>query len=121
MPSRLLDRFFETILVARYETASTRKLQTRFKKTRGKLFTFLEHDNVPWNNNNAEHAVKAFGRGMRDDIDGRTNERGVADYLTLLSIYQTCEYGGVDFLGFLRSGATRLSAYRSQAHPPRTQ
>ena len=23
-----------------------------------KLFTFLNHDNVSWNNNNAEHAVK---------------------------------------------------------------
>ena len=116
-----VDGFFETIVAGRYETASTRKLQTRFKKHRGKLFTFLDHDNVPWNNNNAEHAVKAFGRGMRDDIDGRTNERGIADYLTLLSIYQTCEYRGIDFLGFLRSGATQLSAYQSQARQPRTR
>jgi hypothetical protein len=26
------------------------------------LFTFLDYDNVPWNNNNAEHAVRAFTR-----------------------------------------------------------
>ena len=24
------------------------------------MFTFLDFDDVPWNNNNAEHAVKAF-------------------------------------------------------------
>lgn len=114
-----VERFFETTVAGRYETASTRKFQARFKKYRGKMFTFLEHDNVPWNNNNAEHAVKAFGRGLRDDIDGRTNERGIADYLTLLSIYQTCVYRGMDFLGFLRSGETRLSAFQTQESPPR--
>src|SRR5215831_11045296 len=25
------------------------------------LFTFLDHDGVPWNNNNAEHAIEALG------------------------------------------------------------
>lgn len=49
-----VERFFGTTMAGRYESASTRKFQTRFKKYRGKLFTFLEHDNVPWNNNNAE-------------------------------------------------------------------
>jgi len=33
------------------------------------LFTFLEHDGVPWNNNNAEHAIKAFVR-LRNIIGG---------------------------------------------------
>ena len=103
-----VERFFGATVAGRYETPTTRKFQARFKKYRGKLFTFLDHDNVPWNNNNAEHAVKAFGRGIRDDIGGRTNERGIADYLTLLSIFQTCEYQDIDFLGFLRSGETRL-------------
>lgn len=116
-----VERFFGTTVAGRYEAASTRKFQARFKKYRGKLFTFLDHDNVPWNNNNAEHAVKAFGRGIRDDIGGRTNERGIADYLVLLSICQTCEYRGIDFLGFLRSGETRLSGYQSQARRPRTR
>jgi hypothetical protein len=25
-----------------------------------KMFTFLDFDDIPWNNNNAEHAIKAF-------------------------------------------------------------
>jgi predicted RecB family nuclease len=109
-----VERFFKTVMVRRYETASTRKLQTRFRKNRNKLFTFLEFDNVPWNNNNAEHAVKAFARGIRDRIGGRTSQHGIADYLVLLSIYQTCEYRGIDFLKFLRSGETRLSNYQKK-------
>jgi len=31
--------------------------------------TFLSHDGVPWNNNNAEHAIKAFAR-LRRAIEG---------------------------------------------------
>jgi predicted RecB family nuclease len=110
-----VEGFYETTVGRKYETASTRKLQTRFKKNRDKLFTFLEFDDVPWNNNNAEHAVKVFGRGIRDDIGGRTSENGIADYLVLLSIFQTCEYRGIDFLEFLRSGETRLNGYPVKA------
>lgn len=33
------------------------KYGKRFKKYGSKMFTFLEHDGVPWNNNNAEHAI----------------------------------------------------------------
>ncbi len=38
-----------------------------------KLFTFLDYDGVPWNNNNAEHAIKHFAifrRTMNSGILG---------------------------------------------------
>ena len=28
-------------------------------KSGAKMFTFLDHDGVPWNNTNAEHAIEA--------------------------------------------------------------
>jgi hypothetical protein len=34
----------------------------RIDKNKDKLFAFLDYDSVPWNNNNAEHAVRAFTR-----------------------------------------------------------
>jgi predicted RecB family nuclease len=43
---------------ARSEVA--RGYRRRFEKYRGKLFAFLDHDGVPWNNNNAGHAIKCF-------------------------------------------------------------
>jgi hypothetical protein len=38
-------------------------------------------------------------------MSGSSTKKGVEEYLTLLSIAETCEYRGVDFLGFLRSGS----------------
>jgi hypothetical protein len=57
---------------------------------------------VPWNNNPAEHAVKAFAQ-FRRIADGLMSERGLSDYLVLLSFQQTCKYRGVSFFEFLRS------------------
>src|SRR5262249_32452818 len=74
------------------------------------LFTFLDHDNIPWNNNNAEHAIKAFA-ALRKVIEAYSTESGIRDYLVLLSVCQTCEYRGVDFLQFLRSGEARVNDY----------
>lgn len=100
-------RFYRALLCRKYNTELAQKAQQRFIKNRARLFTFLDHDNVPWNNNNAEHAIKSFA-ALRHVINGPTTERGIHDYLILLSIYQTCVYRGVDFFGFLRSGEKRI-------------
>ena len=42
------------------------KYKKRFQKKSGeKLFTFLDHDGVPWNNTNAEHAIQRFAKYCR--------------------------------------------------------
>jgi hypothetical protein len=86
------------------------KCKERFERNRDTLFTFLNHDGVPWNNNNAEHAVKASAR-LRDVIAGSSTETGLEEYLILLSVCQTCKYMGVDFLDFLRSGDKDVHAF----------
>jgi hypothetical protein len=65
-------------------------LKQRFERNRDKLFTFLRYDDVPWNNNNAEHAIKAFAR-LRDVIAGSSAKKGVEEYLTLLSVSETLQ------------------------------
>ena len=75
-----------------------------------KLFTFLGHDGVPWNNNNAENAIKRFAY-YREDTIGVLTEAGLADYLVLLSICQTCRYKGVSFLKFLLSRERDIDAF----------
>jgi len=77
------------------------------------LFTFLEHDDVPWNNNNAEHAIKAFAR-LRRAIEGLSTPNGIEEYLILLSVCQTCKYSGLDFLDFLRSGETDVGTFAAK-------
>ena len=91
------------------------------QRDRETLFTFLDHDDIPWNNNNAEHAVKAFAL-LRRDFDGLSTEKGIKEYLILLSVCQTCKYMGVDFLDFLRSGEKDIHAFaesrRGRRHRP---
>ena len=38
-------------------------------------------------------------------------EKGLKEYLILLSVCQTCKYMGVDFLDFLRSGEQDIEAF----------
>jgi hypothetical protein len=84
------------------------------EKSRDKLFTFLKYDGVPWNNNNAEHAVKPFA-GLRQLIGGLATEKSLREYFVLLSICQSCKYSGLDFLDFLRSGETDIDAFAKRA------
>ena len=73
----------------------------------------MRYDGVPWNNNNAEHAIKQFAY-YREVTDGQLSEAGLMDYLVLLSIRQTCEYKGLGFLKFLLSRETDLGSYRER-------
>jgi hypothetical protein len=75
-----------------------------------KLFTFLDHDGVPWNNNGAENAIKDFAM-LRRNIGGVSTESGMCDYLVLLSIRQTLKRRGVGFLSFLVSRKKDLERF----------
>jgi hypothetical protein len=93
-----------------FRSDAAESLRTRLEKCRNTLFTFIGHDGVPWNNNNAEHAIKQFAY-YREDTVGLMSEFGLNNYLVLLSICQTCRYKGVSFLRFLLSQETNVDIY----------
>ena len=105
-----VNRFYRKFSGLKLESETAIKCRQRFEKNRDKLFTFLDCDGVPWNNNNAEHAVKAFAH-LRDVVRGSFTEDSARNYLVLLSVCQTCKYMGVDFLDFLRSGEKDIHAF----------
>jgi predicted RecB family nuclease len=105
-----VDRFFKHLAHQKFQTEAAQKCKTRLEKNRHCLFTFLDFDGVPWNNNNAEHAIKSFAL-LRRDFNGVTTEKGLRDYLILLSIYETCKFKGVSFLDFLRSGEKDIDCF----------
>jgi predicted RecB family nuclease len=105
-----IKRFYDRLDSARGVSEATAKVVERLKKNRDKLFTFLDFDGVPWNNNNAEYAIKTFAL-LRRVIDGRTTEKGLDDFLVLLSVCETCKYKNVDFLDFLRSGSKDIDEF----------
>jgi hypothetical protein len=108
-----VERFYRSLCEEDCGTEVSKKIVDRFYKNRDKLFTFLDFDDVPWNNNNAEHAIKAFVV-LRRTINGPTSEAGLKDYLVLLSLRETCKYRGVEFLDFIRSGSKDVTKFGIQ-------
>lgn len=105
---RSAEGFIEHVAGMNCSTEVGLALQKRIEKNNDKLFTFLSYDGVPWNNNNAEHAVRAFTR-LRNVIN-TSSPKGTREYATLLSIQQTLRYRGQDFLEFMRSGEMKIPA-----------
>jgi hypothetical protein len=100
-------RFFRKIASPDGQSDLARKYRVRLRKNGAKLFAFLDYDGVPWNNNNAENAIKGFAT-LRQLIGGCSTEKGLKDSLRLLSIAQTLRNRNVSFLKFLRSGRTSI-------------
>ena len=105
-----VDRFYRKIVKLECKSEESTKCRHRFVRNRSKLFVFLSHDGIPWHNNNAEHAIKAFSK-LRDIIRGSFTERSIEKEMILLSICQTCKYSNLDFFEFLRSGERNIYAF----------
>jgi hypothetical protein len=93
------DKFFKQI---RWLESKTEKIKKKLIDYADELFTFLDYDGIPWNNNNAEYSIKHFVE-YRGAMKGIMTEHGLEAHLILLSIYQTCKYKGINFLDFLLS------------------
>jgi hypothetical protein len=52
-----VGRFYRALARPDFQTDVPIGYKQRFERNLGKLFTFLDHDGIPWNNNNAEHAI----------------------------------------------------------------
>ena len=103
-------RFFDDLAARIYHSELAESYQKRMNRNSDRLFKFLDHDGVPWNNNVAEHGIKAFAH-YRELYDGQLSEDGLSDFLVLLSVQQTCKYRGVNFLKYLLSQEDDVETY----------
>jgi predicted RecB family nuclease len=110
---RSVEEFLDDLEIREYQSEVAERCRTRIVKSGEKLFTFLDHDGVPWNNNGAENAIKDFAM-LRRAIGGVSTESGMGDYLVLLSIRQTLKRRGVGFLDFLVSRRKDLERFALQ-------
>src|ERR687897_79283 len=85
---RKAESFLRHVAEQVFQSEIAAAYQRRFERNHARLFTFLDHDGVPWNNNNAEHAIKAFAR-LRRVIGSSSTAKGIGEYLVLLSINET--------------------------------
>jgi predicted RecB family nuclease len=114
---RDVDRFYSRHVEVADGSVVADQFRKRLARWRPKLFTFLDHDGVPWNNNNAENAVKRFvTRRKAMGGTGALNEKGLRDFLVLLSVYQTLRYRGLNFWEFLQSGETEIDNFTGRPH-----
>ena len=105
-----VEMLFQMLSSQSPRSDSARAFRERLFKCQDKLFTFIQYDSVPWNNNNAENAIKQFAY-YRENTTGAMKEPGLNDYLVLLSIYQTCRYRGIGFLKFLLSKSRSIDEF----------
>ena len=111
---RGVERFLRSIEKLTPDSELVEKYRNRFMKYWPKMFTFLDHDGVPWNNNNAEHAIKRFAK-YRRNADGYFTENSLKEYLVLASVLETCDFSKMNVLKFLLSKETTLEGLLSMA------
>src|SRR5207245_1646827 len=106
------DQFYERVITDRtYHSDLTIKYQSRFKRYRQSLFTFLEHDGIPWNNNTAERAIRHLA--VQRKISGYFFKSVAPKYLLMLGITQTCRFQGKSLLKFLMSGEKDIDKFKT--------
>jgi hypothetical protein len=109
---KAVDRFYQKTIRARvYESEVTCAYQKRFDRYRESLFVFLAEDNIAWNNNMAERAIKELA--VQRKISGSFSKRVAPQYLLLLGIAQSCKFQGKAFLKFLLSLEKDVDAFRA--------
>jgi len=94
-----------------YNSELTRKYQRRFARYRQSLFTFLQYDSIPWNNNAAERALRHIT--VQEKISTTFYKSLMPQYLLLLGLMQTCRFQDKSFLKFLLSGQKDIDKFES--------
>ena len=108
--NKSVRKFFRDILSKDYKSEIATQYQKRLSRNQDKLFLFLNYDNVSWNNNAAEHAIKLLAT-HQNKIVSYFRESRIEEYLKIMSIYQTCKCKGVSFLKFILSKEKDLDEY----------
>jgi predicted RecB family nuclease len=109
--AKTVDRFYDDVITgATYRSDVLRTYQKRFIRYRHSLFTFLEYDGIPWNNNMAERAIRHLA--IQRKISGHFFATMAPQYLLLLGLAQTCRFQDKSLLKFLLSGEKDIDAFK---------
>ena len=79
-------------LISSYSSSKEKncaRLLKRLRRERGMLFTFLEEDEVDWNNNAAERALRS-SVVIRKITYGNQSDEGAHAHAVLMSVRETC-------------------------------
>ena len=89
----LLDRRRDALLAAPWGNINARRLVKRLRRYCDALFTFLDHAEVPCDNNHAEREIRPAVIIRKNSL-GNRSARGAQVQAILMSIYRTLKLRG---------------------------
>jgi hypothetical protein len=111
---RRIDGRLMALATGAYADADARRLAKRLLKHCDELFTFLDHPEVPFENNLAERMIRPAVI-LRKISQSNRSEKGAAVQAVLMSVYRTLKLGGLDPLAAI---ASALRTYLSDGELP---
>ena len=90
-----LDLRLQQLLAAPWENVHARRLVKRLRRHANEVFTFLDHPDVPFDNNHAERAIRPAVI-MRKNSYANGSDDGADLQAVLMSIYRTLKQRGHD-------------------------
>ena len=98
----LLDTRRDEFLEAPWDNSHAKRLLKRLRRYRDALFTFLDHPDVPSDNNHAEREIRPAVIIRKNSLCNRS-ENGASVQAILMSVYRTLKLRGFDPLETLVS------------------
>jgi transposase len=92
--NRILTRL-QQLIDTPWEDAHAKRLIKRLRRHQNDLFTFLDHPDVPFDNNAAERAIRPAVI-IRKNSYGNRSERGADCQAVLMSVFRTLKQRGHD-------------------------
>jgi transposase len=111
---RRIDGRLMALAQGTYGDADARRLAKRLLKHCDELFTFLDHPEVPFENNLAERMIRPAVI-LRKISQSNRSEKGAAVQAVLMSVYRTLKLGGLDPLATI---TVALRTYLSDGQLP---
>lgn len=90
-----LRRRLAALLDAPWSDAQAKRLLKRLRRHREDLFTFLDHEGVPFDNNHAERSIRPAVI-LRKNSYGNRSARGADRQAALMSVFRTLKQRGHD-------------------------
>ena len=94
-----IETRLDTIIWQKPQQPDCRRINTRLVRHRFELLTFLEHADVPADNNTCERDIRSVV-AARNDGGVNRSDWGANAFATLKSVIRTCQKNGLNFLEY---------------------
>jgi transposase len=92
--ARLTDRL-QTLIETDWNNRHAKRLIKRLRRHQHDMFTFLDHERVPFDNNHAERAIRPAVI-LRKNSYGNRSQKGADCQAVLMSVFRTLDQRGLD-------------------------